>query len=100
MIPRCKLQRRITQPIFDILSVLTWREAGHGCEQVVVDDGPVLLGLLPADGRRRRRRDEELLGQRRQLQVRLLVRARRQHLRRIKREVGIDRGGTNISLNI
>ena len=60
----------------------TWREAGHGGEEVVVDDGPVLPGLLPADGRRGRRRDEELLRQRRRVQVRLLVRARGQHLQK------------------
>ena len=62
--------------------VFTWREAGHGGEEVVVDDGPVLPGLLPADGRRGWRRDEELLRQRRRVQVRLLVRARGQHLRK------------------
>ena len=62
--------------------VFTCREADHGGEEVVVDDGPVLPGLLPSDGRRGRRRDEELLRQRRRVQVRLLVRARGQHLRK------------------
>ena len=59
--------------------VLTWCELRHGLEEVVVYDGPVLLGLLPADGRRRRRRDEELLGQRGRVQVRVLGRGH--HLR-------------------